>query len=523
MKTILILIDSLNRRCLSAYGAEDGMRAFTPNIDRLAERSLIFDNHFCGSSPCMPARRDILTGRLNFMERPWGGIEPFDHTLTSILKSEKNVFSHMETDHFHYSERGGENYWGHFTSWKLHRGTEWDTIYSGPDKNGIPGSNPPDGFTGVYASSYETTRALYADRPENYSSPRTLLGAADWLERYHDADNFLLWAEPFDPHEPFDVPKQYLERYMAPAEIREDCYWPDYTTADHYTEEEILQFRKRYLALLTMTDDYLGRLLDVMDRYDMWRDTTVILTTDHGYMLGEHGFMAKNYMPDYNELYHIPLMIAAPSVPAGRTDALTQNIDLFPTVLESYGIDAAKVCRNPIHGKSLWPLLTAAADRKDTYALRETVIYGMFGKAVNIYDGRYTYHRDRKDGTNEPLHIYGAMMVMLNDYIGLDTMSDEEIRRIETGRFLSWTDYPVYKVNAKDCHWKNASQQFDVPLKYTGGTRLFDLKNDYRQQQPVESPEIEEEMIRKLVRAMAEHDAPAEQYERLGLPAADRQ
>ena len=67
MKTIFILCDTLNRRMLSAYGAGEDA-AITPNIDRLARRSVVFDSHWCGSAPCMPARRDIMTGRLNFLE-----------------------------------------------------------------------------------------------------------------------------------------------------------------------------------------------------------------------------------------------------------------------------------------------------------------------------------------------------------------------------------------------------------------------------------------------------------------------
>ena len=90
MKTIFILCDTLNRRMLSAYGAGEDA-AITPNIDRLARQSVVFDSHWCGSAPCMPARRDIMTGRLNFLEKPWGAMEPFDQSLQSILSGEKNV------------------------------------------------------------------------------------------------------------------------------------------------------------------------------------------------------------------------------------------------------------------------------------------------------------------------------------------------------------------------------------------------------------------------------------------------
>jgi len=75
MKAVFILLDSMNRNYLPIYG-NDWLK--TPNIQRLAKRGVVFDNHWIGSAPCMPARRDILTGRLNFLERGWGAIEPMD-------------------------------------------------------------------------------------------------------------------------------------------------------------------------------------------------------------------------------------------------------------------------------------------------------------------------------------------------------------------------------------------------------------------------------------------------------------
>lgn len=510
MKTILILSDSLNRRFLDIYGAQE--RAVTPNIDRLAARSMVFDNHWCGSAPCMPARRDIMTGRLNFLERPWGGIEPYDHTLAQILRDEKNVYSHMETDHFHYAERGGENYWGHFTSWQLHRGTEHDTIFWGPDAGGIPQVQPPKGYTGLYSNSYETTRQQYAGQKDAYSTPRTFRAAADWLEQNHDADNFFMWVEGFDPHEPFDVPDEFMDLYDGPDLGPEDPYWPDYVPADRYTPEQVAHFRRRYKALVSMTDQYIGKLLDVLDKYNMWEDTMVILTTDHGYMLGEHGFMAKCYMPDYNEVHHIPLLIAAPGVAPGRTAALTENIDLFPTILHWFGIDPATACRNPIHGQNLLPLLRGETDR-----VRDTLLFGVFGKTVNVYDGRYLYMRAKPQAENEPLYIYGAMMSVLNAYIGYDTMSDAEIDTIEMGHYLPWTHYPVYKVPASACHWNNNGLAFHRLHNYVDGSKLYDLQTDYAQEHPLDDPALEQQMTEKLIEAMRRHDAPAEQYVRLGL------
>ena len=107
MKTIFILLDSLNRHYLPAYGAS---WVKTPNIDRLASRGVVFDNHYCCSMPCMPARRDLFTGRACFLETPWSPIQPWDDCLQPELRRQKGTYSHLITDHFHYFHSGGEGY-----------------------------------------------------------------------------------------------------------------------------------------------------------------------------------------------------------------------------------------------------------------------------------------------------------------------------------------------------------------------------------------------------------------------------
>ena len=117
--------------------------------------------------------------------------------------------------------------------------------------------------------------------------------AAEWLEDNHDADNYFLWVEAFDPHEPYDCPKYYLDLY----EKEGDYDGPDFThpsyAPNEFNEAETEHLRRRCKAVMTMTDRHLGEILDVMDKYNMWEDTMLVFTTDHGYHLGEHGYMAK--------------------------------------------------------------------------------------------------------------------------------------------------------------------------------------------------------------------------------------
>lgn len=510
MKTVFIMLDSVNRRFLSCYGSEEP--AITPNIDRLAACGTVFENHWVGSSPCMPARRDMLTGRLNFLECPWGGIQPFEDTFPRIL-GHHGVFSHMETDHFHYAEMGGENYWNQFTSWNLNRGTEHDTINLRPCSTGIPdidhAESKKEDWLGIYSRSYKATRDKYAGKKENFSTPRTYENAAKWLEESHDGDQFMLWVEGFDPHEPFDVPEEFLNMYKDECDFDEKFFWPPYDKTTGYTEAQIKQIKYRYKALLTMADHYVGKILDVMDKYDMWKDTTVIFTTDHGYLLGEHGFFAKNYMPDYNELMHIPLIICHPGCKPGRSRAITQNIDLFPTMMDLYGIPMSEAA-NPIHGEDLMPIVRGERERN-----RETAIFGQYGKNVNITDGRYVYMRTPAAKGNQPLNIYTAVPFILGESIGLDMMDKNDFSKIGTAK-LPWTDYPVLKFSTEHVRC-DTSQGFNGHMPYSGDNMLFDIERDYKQEHPIEDDELEAEYCEKLKAAMRRFDSPPEQFERLGM------
>ncbi|MCG8500017.1 MAG: sulfatase [Firmicutes bacterium] len=495
MKAIMILADSVNRRYLSAYG-NDWVK--TPNLERLQEKCVVFDNHWTGSAPCMPARRDIMTGRLNFLDRNWGAIEPFDRTLPDILR-EQNLFTHMVTDHYHYLEIGGENYCQLFNTWECFRGQENDVWVSKVNYEPETAAR-----CGRYVPQYELNRTKFLAEAD-YPTPKTLQAAAHWLEENKEADNYLLWVEVFDPHEPFDTPDDYLAPY-------EDHYdgplynWPKYAPVKE-PEEAVTHIRNRYAATLTMTDKWLGKILDVMDQNNMWEDTMVIFMTDHGYMLGEHGFMAKIYMPAYNEVFHIPLMIHYPGDvdTDHRVKALTQNIDILPTVLDYFGISRNR-CRNKLHGKSLIPLL-----KGETESIREYALYGYFGKSVNITDGKYTYFRASVREDNLPLYLYTAMPTTLCQYYGLNTISD--FKKIETGRYLKWTDYPVYKIPAEIIE----SQRFNQRSQYNGEHLLFDIEKDYGQHHMIQDEQVEKVLMEKMKKAVMEYEAPEEQLIRLGL------
>jgi arylsulfatase A-like enzyme len=481
MKAVLVLMDSLNRHFLPPYGNDWVM---APNIRRLAERSVTFDRHFIGSAPCMPARRDMLTGRLNFLERGWGGIEPFDRCFTEDL-SRAGVFTHMVTDHYHYVQVGGENYHCTFDTWDLYRGQESDKWVS----TVVPPDEPP--HLGRWRAQYARNRSAFR-REEDYPSQQTFAGAIDWVRANAAADNWFLMIEAFDPHEPFDVPQEYLDLYGDDWEGPE-YMWPNYAPTDD-SPEALRHIRRRYAACLTMLDRWFGLFLDELERQGIMDETLIILTTDHGHMLGEHGLMAKNYQHAYNELAHIPLFVHLPgNAHAGeRRSQLSQNLDLAPTLMEYFGVP----WEHPIHGVSLWPALNDAAAPTRDYAL-----YGWHGSAVNVTDGHHTYFRAPANEDNGPLYQYGCMAANYDHY-----WPRERFHEIDAGRFLSYTDMPVFRLPERRPR-----------SEFVRDTRLYDIKADPGQERDLTGSEIEARYVDLLARAMAECDAPAEQYTRLGL------
>ena len=145
--------------------------------------------------------------------------------------------------------------------------------------------------------------------------------ALEFLELNRAADNWFLQVETFDPHEPFTAPARFREAY--PTNYGGPILdWPRYREASE-SPDEIAELRANYAALVALCDEQLGRLLDYMDAHDLWRDTALVLSTDHGFMLSEHDWWGKNRMPFYDEISRIPLLAwhpdcAGAAVPGAR-------------------------------------------------------------------------------------------------------------------------------------------------------------------------------------------------------------
>jgi len=486
MKAIMVMFDTLNRRMLSAYGCE---WIHTPNFQRLAERTVVFDNCYAGSMPCMPARREIHTGRYNFLHRSWGPLEPFDVSMPEILK-DNGIYTHLASDHYHYWEDGGATYHTRYNTWEFFRGQEGDPWKASVKDPSIPPmlENHTKGLR-----RQDWVNRPYLDREEKQPQPQTFQNGIEFIRDNHQEDNWFLHIETFDPHEPYFTQQHYKDLY--PHDYNGPHFdWPDYRRVDE-SPEEIEHVRFEYAALVSMCDHHIGKIIDIMDEYNLWEDTMLIVNTDHGFLLGEHDWWAKCVNPFYNEVIHTPLFLWDPRSKAvgKRRSSLVATIDLAPTLLEYFGITLPA----SMQGKPLKE--TVQHDQP----VHEGVLFGIHGGHVNVTDGRYVYMRGPKQPNNAPLFEYTHMPTHMRGRFSVDELQDITLAEpfdftqgCRTMRIpgREWSDYAPYK------------------------TMLFDLHNDPHQEMLLLDDGVELRMAQLLLDLMRESDAPVEQYQRLGLP-----
>lgn len=497
MKTIMVMFDSLNRHMLPPYGC-DWVHA--PNFKRLAERTVVFDRSYVCSMPCMPARRDLHTGRPNFLHRSWGPIEPFDDSVPEMLK-EAGVQTHLITDHYHYFEEGGGSYHTRYGSYEFFRGQEgdpWVGQVAPPEVPDSVGQNARDDSWHLQDWKNRAVMPNEEDQPQS----KTFKAGIDYIRRNRDEDNWFLQIETFDPHEPFFSQRKFKDLYPDHYDNYDGPHfdWPAY---DRVKEDRKLveHVQHENASLVSMCDSKLGDVLDTMDELNLWEDTMLIVWTDHGFLLGEHDCWAKCWTPFYEEVAHTPFFVWDPrsGCKGERRSSLVQpSIDLGPTLLDFFGLEPTP----DMVGRSLKE--TVAEDTP----VRDTAIFGMFGSHVNITDGRYVYMRGTDRSEEHPLNEYTLMPTHMRHTFPVDELRD----RIELAEPFSFT---------KGCRTMKIVGATDLPGKEVVerdfSTRLYDLETDPKQENPITDPEVERRLTAALAEQMQKCDAPSEQFVRLGL------
>ena len=367
MNVIVICLDTCRGDIVGDEGAMAEIR--TPAMDQLSAQSANFDRAFGESQPTLQARRSFFTGmrcfpwRFNVDRRGhwhhaagWHKIPPEHDTLAEILVR-RGYYTGLVTD-THHMFKPTMNYTRGFCSWDFVRG-QVDDHWRGGTREMV---EPP--MRRVCREPINWQRHLVMlqyflnnrDRqsPDDYLPARVFSSASRWLEDNAANAPFLLWVDGFDPHEPWDPPASFADMYM-PGYDGIDFIW--HHQGPDATDEEIERVKALYFGETSFVDECIARLMETIDRLKLWDDTIVVLTSDHGTQILDHGGFGKSpkNLRRYNT--QIAMHLRHPGGPRGEHfDGFVQAHDLAPTLLGQ--------CEVPVEmdGEDFWPIATGKAD-----------------------------------------------------------------------------------------------------------------------------------------------------------------
>lgn len=328
----------------SAMGCQGEDPVYTPNMDAFAAGGLRFTNAVSTFPLCSPHRASLLTGKHPLFTGVFTNCKP---CCEAHLRDEEICISDV------LSEAGYDT--AYIGKWHL---AIPETRY---EKEPISGARNWDAYTPPgkgrhgfkFWHSYGAWDAhldphYWEDTPEQikphkWSPEHETDVLLDWLEKRESDTPFCAFVSWNPPHSPYDqVPQKYLDLYPEDIPFRENVRLGDIHCHTYekkpYDEAGLRLATRQYYAAVSGLDDNFGRILRGLDEMKLRENTIVVLTADHGDMLGSHELITKHVW--YEESIGIPLIMAGPGIPAGKiTDTVIGSPDMMPTLLSMMGLN----------------------------------------------------------------------------------------------------------------------------------------------------------------------------------------
>lgn len=379
---VFIMSDDHAIRAVSAYG--DSL-VQTPNIDRIAANGVRFDRAYVGNAICGPSRATFLTGLHShgngFYSNEWSG--PFDggqQTLPKLLQSAGYQTAVIGKWHL-YSDPMGFDHWDVIDN-QFEQGSYYNPSFRSP-----AGIEEATGYVADLVTDKAISwlgQAQLSGQPfflmYNHKTPHR-----DWLPGPEELKD---WQEEARVEEPATLlrsmegltrarqeARMTISEYMTDNDVKlsmggnltpeQAALWEkafaegnrQFEAAQLSEDDEVRwkyqRYIKTYLASIQSMDRQIGRLLDYLEAQDLMENTIIVYTSDQGFFLGENGWFDKRWMDEVSSRIPLVMQWQGRIAPGQATDALVQNIDFSPTLLDAAGVRAA----TPMHGVSLLPLV----------------------------------------------------------------------------------------------------------------------------------------------------------------------
>jgi iduronate 2-sulfatase len=473
---LFIAIDDL-RTALGCYG---DTLVQSPNIDRLASQSRVFQRAYCMQAVCGPSRTSLLTGRLPDNTRVWHNRNMFRVTHPDLV----TLPQHFKNNGYQAISLGkifsGDERELDPASWsepEILKQTGW--------RNSVKGGTGESGKGAAWED---------ADVPDDgYSDGKLASLAIEKLSSLKaNGKPFFLAVGFFKPHLPFNAPKRYWDLYdpkmfdvdddrqqvnnvsiHAHHSHRELGGYRDMPEEEHLDAATARTLRHGYYACVSYVDAQIGKLLKELDRLELAENTIVVLWGDHGYSLGEKDRWCKG--TNFERDTRVPLIIRTPSIkqPGANTTSMVELVDLYPTLTSFAGLDPM----SGLDGRSLQPILD------DPSAIGRNEVLSQFARPFS---------------RNTP------------EYMGYSL-------RTATHRYTRWISWADRKMVAEELYDYGNSNCASSDNAY-----LIEQKNIA--DQPEQKAQLEqlsgrlEEMLKQRVRSMKQSSIPPASTDPLEVP-----
>jgi len=436
---LFIAVDDL-RPELGCYGVD---YAISPNIDKLAENGILFNNAYCQSAVCNPSRASLMTGLRPNSNKVWDLWTDLRKTVPDVVTLpqyfKNNGYNTVATGKIYHNTMPDSLSW---SEKKLHiKGYPFDpdATYVGEKaldnlekrKQEITDAGNKERYIDRigewYLKAYSTE---CEDVPDNayYDGAQTDM-AIEKLEELSKKDQpFFFAVGYYRPHLPFNAPKKYWDMYdldkipkaengfipegappMAINNLRELRGYVDYKEQPHpldaeLTEKQARHLKHGYMASVSYVDAQIGRLMEKLEELGILDNTIIVLWGDHGWKLGEHGSWCK--MTNYSIDTRVPMIFSTPDLRENpvTSDQLVEFVDIYPTLCELAGLEIP----GNLEGISAVPLMTEPdkpwKNAVFSQFLRSRIWLGHDGIAYHGYAIRshdYLYVEWKKEETGE--------------------------------------------------------------------------------------------------------------------------
>ncbi len=392
-KNVLFLaIDQWRADCLGFQGHPI---VKTPNLDKLAQDSVVFHNHFTTTCPCGPARTSLLTGLYAMNHRSVRNGTPLDARFTNIAKEAQKagyrpvLFGYTDSS---VDPRGLasndprlKTYEGILPGFDVEAVLNEECLDYWGEELANKGYQLPADLYDLYRAKDRHANGFSTDAASYKSEDSDTAFIVDQIIGYTTAthDPWFIHGVVLKPHPPLIAPTPFNNMYSpddipVPSRLKDrqaerqshpylaawledqnriGQYTPDINTQT-ISDDELRKMTAIYYGLISEVDHHLGRLFNHLKQIGQWDNTLIIFTSDHGEQLGEHWCWGKNGFFDAS--YHIPLIIRDPCASDGNISSkpvhdLTESVDIMPTILDWLDCEIPQT----LSGQSLHPQINA--------------------------------------------------------------------------------------------------------------------------------------------------------------------